>query len=84
MIKTLNMFFFIFGIILIVVGYTHNIKEVCHPRIEYRFIPKNTYDDLLYDNDNMETIWKDLRAGVEGEGVYYNSFNIKPYNDSII
>ena len=47
MIKSFNMIIFLFGIILVVIGYTHNIKEECHPKIEYRFIPKNTYEKLI-------------------------------------
>jgi len=77
MIRTFNMLLFVFGIILIVIGYTHNIKEECHPRIEYRFIPKNTYDDLLYDNENVEQVWKDMK----NDDYMHNYSMIKPYNE---
>jgi len=51
MLKSLNILIFILGISLIVIGYTHDIKDKCTPRIEYRYIPKNTYHNLLYNDD---------------------------------
>ena len=78
MIKTFNMMIFLFGIVLIVLGYTHNIKEESMPKIEYRFIPKNTYDDLLYDNETTETVWKDMNH----DDYMHNYSNIKAYNEN--
>jgi len=54
------MIIFVLGIILITIGYTHNIKEVCYPKVEYRYIHKNMYDDLIYNSNLKETIWKDM------------------------
>ena len=73
MIKTFNMMIFLFGIVLIVIGYTHNIKEECiKDKIEYRFIPKNTYNDLLYNYEMTEQVWKDMN----------NYSSIKAYNEN--
>lgn len=83
MIKSLNMLIFIFGISLILIGYTHNIKEVCQPKIEYRFIPKNIYNDILYDNSTMESVWKDM----SNDDYMHNYSSIRAaneFNDSII
>ena len=77
MIKSLNMIIFLFGIILIVIGYTYNIKEECHPKIEYRFIHKNLYDDLIYGNNVTESVWKDM----SNDDYMHNYSHIKPHND---
>lgn len=77
MLKSINLMIFLIGIILIVIGYTHNINEQCHPKIEYRYIPKNTYDDLLYDNESTEGIWKDMNH----DNYNHTYSSIKPYND---
>jgi predicted membrane protein len=80
MIKSFNMIIFLFGIILVVIGYTHNIKEECHPKIEYRFIPKDTYENLLYDNDVTESVWKDM----SNDDYMHNYSDIKAYNEDDI
>jgi hypothetical protein len=67
MLKSLNMVVFLFGIILIVMGYSYNIQEVHHPKIEYRYIHKNLYDDLIYSGGGSEIVWDDMSS-------------IKPYN----
>jgi hypothetical protein len=77
MIKSLNMLIFVFGICLILIGYTHNIKEVCQPKIEYRYIPKNTYNDLLYGNGVVESVWKDM----SNDDYMHNYSNIKAHNE---
>jgi hypothetical protein len=79
MIKTFNMMIFLFGIVLIVIGYTHNIKEECiMDKIEYRFIPKNTYNDLLYNNEMTEQVWKDMNH----DDYMHNYSSIKAYNEN--
>ena len=60
MLRVFNMMLFVAGIILITIGYTYNIKAECIPKIEYRYITKNTYDDLLYGNDMVEDVWHDM------------------------
>lgn len=77
MLKLFNMILFVTGIILITLGYTHNIKSQCIPRIEYRYITKNTYDDLLYGNDMVEDVWKDMSE----DDNMHNYTQIKPHND---
>ena len=68
MLKSLNMVVFLFGIILIVIGWCHNIQEEHPPKIEYRYIHKNLYDDLIYEGGGDEVVWKDMSS-------------INPYNE---
>ena len=76
MLQITNMLIFVSGIILIVIGYTHNIKEECSPKIEYRFIPKNMYDDLSYNsNEKINDLWDDMTSNTS------HKYNIKPYNE---
>lgn len=44
-----------FGIVFITIGYTKMTLKCPPPRVEYRFIPKNVYEDQIYNNEASVT-----------------------------
>ena len=49
--KSIVLLIFLIGIILIVIGYTKTTDKCPPPKIEYRFIPRNFYEEQLQPNN---------------------------------
>lgn len=57
--KSLILILFIVGLILVVVGYTENYKKCDIPKVEYRFIPRNFYEEQVTEH-NLKNMYSDM------------------------
>jgi hypothetical protein len=54
MMRTLALALLLFGVVFITIGYT-KMSFVCPPpKIEYRYIPTQVYEEQLYNQDVMK------------------------------
>ena len=72
--KTIVLFLFIIGIVMIVVGYTREVSKVENTKIEYRYIPRNQYEDQM-QSDSVSTIFSSM---FDNQSVW----NTYPFNSS--
>lgn len=57
--KSLSVLFLIFGLIMVISGYYKN-KQMCPPtKIEYRYIPRNFYEEQNSEN-NLSEAFSDM------------------------
>ena len=57
--KSLILIFFIIGIVLITKGYMENHSKCPLPLIEYRYIPRNFYEEQITEN-NLKNMYSDM------------------------
>lgn len=53
--KSLILLLFIFGLVFLIVGYMENNKKCPLPKIEYRYIPRNFYEEQVSQPDLRNT-----------------------------
>jgi hypothetical protein len=64
--KAIAIILFLLGIYMIGVGYMQQKGGQCKNKIEYRFIPRSVYDEMLFDEDLTQK--------------YERMFNINPFS----
>ena len=50
---------FALGVIMIVAGYTNQISPQCGRDIKIRVVPRTVYDDILYNQELTDAVYKD-------------------------
>jgi len=50
---------FALGVIMIVAGYTNQISPQCGSDIKIRVVPRTVYDDILYNQELTDAVYKD-------------------------
>ena len=57
--KSISFLFLILGVIFLISGY-HRNKQICPPtKIEYRYIPRNFYEEQNSEN-NLSEVYSDM------------------------
>ncbi len=58
----MNIAFILFtlGIIFITAGYTNQLSPKCNQDIKVRVIPREVYDDILNNSNNVYEIYNDM------------------------
>mgnify|MGYP001446572273 CR=1 FL=1 len=46
----ISFLFFVFGLIMFIVGYTIKANPVCDEKHEIRYVPRDVYDNLVVSN----------------------------------
>ena len=57
--KSIILILLIVGLMLMVKGYTENYKNCPLPKIEYRYIPRNFYEEQITEN-NLKSLYSDM------------------------
>ena len=57
--KSIVLFLFMIGVIMIVVGYTKEMSKNENVKIEYRYIPRNQYEDQM-EPDKVSSIFSSM------------------------
>ncbi len=57
--KSFILILFIIGLCLMILGYTENYKNCPLPKIEYRYIPRNFYEEQIADS-NLKNLYSDM------------------------
>ena len=57
--KSIILILLIVGLLLMVKGYTENYKNCPLPKIEYRYIPRNFYEEQITEN-NLKSLYSDM------------------------
>jgi hypothetical protein len=57
--KSIILILLLLGIILMVKGYAENYKNCPLPKIEYRYIPRNFYEEQITEN-NLKSLYSDM------------------------
>ena len=68
--KALSLIVFLIGVYMIGFGYMQQKGEQCKNKIEYKFVPRSVYDQMLFDDDLTQK--------------YETMFNINPFNKDTI
>lgn len=55
MFRVLALALLLAGIVFITIGYTKMSFKCPPPRVEYRYIPRQIYEEQIYDNNVMKT-----------------------------
>tara|TARA_Y100000389_G_C17315768_1_gene440359 strand:+ start:302 stop:541 length:240 start_codon:yes stop_codon:yes gene_type:complete len=55
MFRVLALALLLSGIVFITIGYTKMSFKCPPPRVEYRYIPRQIYEEQIYDNNVMKT-----------------------------
>lgn len=57
--KSFILILFIVGSIFLTIGYMENYKKCPLPKIEYRYIPRNFYEEQITDS-NLKNLYSDM------------------------
>jgi len=68
--KALSLIVFLIGVYMIGFGYMQQKGEQCKNKIEYKFVPRSVYDQMLFDDDLTQK--------------YETMFNINPFHQDTI
>jgi hypothetical protein len=68
--KALSLIVFLIGVYMIGFGYMQQKGTQCKNKVEYRFVPRSVYDQMLFEDDLTQK--------------YENMFSIDPYNPDTI
>tara|TARA_Y100000389_G_scaffold28726_1_gene24530 strand:- start:421 stop:675 length:255 start_codon:yes stop_codon:yes gene_type:complete len=67
MFRVLALALLLAGIVFITIGYTKMSFKCPPPRVEYRYIPRQIYEEQIYDNNVMKTfqnMFQDQTPGI--------------------
>lgn len=67
MFRVLALALLLAGIVFITIGYTKMSFKCPPPRVEYRYIPRQIYEEQIYDNSVMKTfqnMFQDQTPGI--------------------
>lgn len=78
--KTLVLFLFIIGIIMVVMGYTKEISKNENIKIEYRYIPRNQYEEQMSVENNVSSIFSNMFQNKSVWSSYPFNSNDEPKN----
>tara|TARA_B100000900_G_C20056297_1_gene504026 strand:- start:216 stop:395 length:180 start_codon:yes stop_codon:yes gene_type:complete len=51
---------FLLGILMIVAGYTNQISPKCNKDIQIKIIPRDVYDEILYNQELVDSSFNDM------------------------
>ena len=57
--KSLILLLFIAGLMFIIIGYMENYKNCPLPKTEYRYIPRNFYEEQI-EQQNLKNTYSDM------------------------
>tara|TARA_Y100000385_G_C13104576_1_gene646721 strand:+ start:1256 stop:1552 length:297 start_codon:yes stop_codon:yes gene_type:complete len=57
--KSIILILLITGFLLMMKGYTESYKQCPLPKIEYRYIPRNFYEEQITEN-NLKSLYSDM------------------------
>lgn len=66
--RTLALALLLFGIVLMTIGFTKMTVRCPPPSIEYRYIPRNMYEEAIYDQNVMskfKKMFSDQTPGID-------------------
>tara|TARA_B110000305_G_C18803205_1_gene343624 strand:+ start:302 stop:508 length:207 start_codon:yes stop_codon:yes gene_type:complete len=52
---------FTLGIIMVVAGYTNQISPKCNSELSVKIIPRDVYDEILYNQELVDVSFKDMQ-----------------------
>ena len=50
---------FTIGIIMVVAGYTNQISPKCNSEISVKIVPRDVYDEILYNQELVDVSYRD-------------------------
>ena len=77
--KALVLFLFIVGIVMIVMGYTREVSKNENTKIEYRYIPRNQYEEQM-QSTNVTSIFSNMFDNKSVWSTYPFNTNVEPNN----
>lgn len=48
------------GVMMVVAGYTNQISPKCNQELSVKIIPRNVYDDILYNQELADVTYNDM------------------------
>lgn len=51
---------FTIGIIMVVAGYTNQISPKCNSELSVKIVPRDVYDEILYNQELVDVSFKDM------------------------
>ena len=51
---------FTIGIIMVVAGYTNQISPKCNSEISVKIVPRDVYDEILYNQELVDVSYRDM------------------------
>ena len=51
---------FALGVIMIVAGYTNQISPQCDKDLSVKIVPRDVYDDILYNQELVDVSYNDM------------------------
>ncbi len=51
---------FVIGVIMVVAGYTNQVSPHCNSELKVKIVPRNVYDDILYNQELTEEVYNDM------------------------
>lgn len=78
--KTIVLFFFIVGIIMLTLGYNKEVlkrKEAEIHTVEYRYMPQNLYELQMNPELGNQTVESNFQQMFEGQNPFFNEDNLK-------
>jgi len=52
---------FTIGIIMVVAGYTNQISPKCNSEISVKIVPRDVYDEILYNQELVDVSYRDMQ-----------------------
>tara|TARA_Y100000389_G_scaffold150764_1_gene150355 strand:- start:164 stop:343 length:180 start_codon:yes stop_codon:yes gene_type:complete len=50
----------IIGVMMVVAGYTNQISPKCNEELSVKIIPRNVYDQILYNQELVDVTYNDM------------------------
>lgn len=72
--KSLILIFFIIGVVMITKGYMENYSKCPLPTIEYRYIPRNFYEEQITET-NVKNTYSDMFNKSDAWSKYPNNID---------
>ena len=69
MFRVIALMLLLAGIVLMTIGYTKMSFKCPPPKVEYRYIPRQLYEEQIYDNNVMskfQSMFSEGTPGIEG------------------
>ena len=51
---------FVIGVIMVVAGYTNQVSPHCNSELKVKIVPRNVYDDILYNQELTDEVYNDM------------------------
>ena len=79
--KSLILIFFIIGVIFITKGYMENFSKCPLPKIEYRYVPRNFYEEQITES-NLKNTYSDMFNKADAWSKYPNDIDSTKINNT--